>query len=696
MFEKKLRKLLVIKPLFSAWPPGFAYVLACLEANNIPFDFIDASSSQNWKKDMKIMLNNNNYFALATGGLIGFFRFFQEVSYIKHKCCPDVPLILGGNITKDAGNSLLFERIGMNFGILGEAETSLPGLINKILNGNDEIGNLPGIIYKNNNGDIVRNPPQRLDLKKDNIMPAWHNFDVDYYIKSCTSPFIGHNLNFMPILTGRGCVGKCTFCSPTIGGFRKRPMEHVIYEIEHITSKYNFDKIMFYNEVFYPTSREINDFCRQYKLLKNKKPWIAQVRVSANIDIDTLIQMKEAGCIVSSAGIESGSDRVLNLMNKRTTSEQIRIFFRNAKMANIPANGTFIVGNEGETEEDIKRTIDLVIEEEINTGESLMYVYPGTAAYDNALKKGLIKNEMDHLKKATKIYTGLFSPNVKENHLNISNIPDDQFLDIAIREVRRYNTFVFNRYPVQELSCKIEIKGREVIMVMDGKCHECGFDVRNTYNIINALEYIGFLGLGANDRYICPKCFKQLSFNIYSCKEMIELMKHLCFLKEQISQKNKIIICGINGDATFILRINLLDLDYKKIHGFIDVTKQYRDKYYVNYPVFRVKDIMNLNPDCILMVDSISDSERVIRRFYDKKNIPAPEFLYLCDNQLRNTLKQIKIEVGFGSHYNNVFVWLKNQYMHLIEFCDEKDIYLPEFLTGIALYYKKKFYPKRK
>jgi len=580
-------------------------------------------------------------------------------------------------------------------GVLGEAETSLPELINSLINKDYTLSDLPGIAYKNANGAVDRSLPQRLDLKKKNILPAWHNFDVDFYTKG-SIPFVGNDIRYMPVLTGRGCVGKCTFCSPSIGGFRKRPIEHVMFEIEHMTSKYNFDKILFYNEMFYPTAHEIRDFCDQYMLLKNKKPWIAQVRVDSNIDVTTFGQMKEAGCIVVSAGIESGSDKVLSLMNKKVTSEQIKVFFKNAKIANIPTNGTFIVGNEGETEEDIKKTIDLVIDEEINTDASLMYVYPGTVVYDNALKKGLIKNEMEHLKKTAKFTTGLFAPNVKNYFMNISNIPDNQFLEIATRETRRYYTFVFNRYPVRDLSCKIEVNGREVIMVMEGKCHECGFDVKNTYGIINSLEYVGLLGLGVNDRYICPECLNQLSFNIYTCKEMQELKEYLYFLKEKISKKNKIIICGINGDAAFILRINLLNLDYKKIQGFIDVTGQYRDKYYVNYPVFSVEDMVDLDPDCVLMVDSISDGEGVIRRFYNKKKIPIPEFLYLCDDQLRNTLKQIKTEVGFGSHYNNVFVWLKNQYMHLMEFCDKKDVRFPEFLTDLAKYYKKKFYVKKR
>ena len=630
----------MIKPFYDAWPVGFAYVLACLEKNNILYDFIDVSYSfRGWKN----ILNNNNYFAVATGGLIGFYRYFQQLKNLVYRYRPDIPFILGGNITKDSGNSLLFDRIGIDFGIIGEAETSLPELIYSIKNKENEenYGKLPGIIYKNNKGNIIRNHPLRLDLKKENIIPAWHSFDVEHYIKASTSPFIGNNLEFMPVLTGRGCVGKCAFCSPSIGGFRKRPIEHVLNEIEYINSKYDFKLIIFYNEMFYPTAKEIKDFCNQYRLLKNKKPWIAQVRVDSDIDVETFLQMKDAGCIIVSAGIESGSDSVLNFMNKKVTSLQVRTFFRNSRKAKMPANGTFIVGHEGEKEEDLKKTIDLVIDEEINTGESLIYVYPGTDIYNNALKKGLIRDEMDHLEKATKNYSGLFVPNVKENFLNISDIPDSQFLNIATREVRRYHTFVFNRYTVQNLKCRVINKGMKVVMLMKGICYECGSEVSHEYSIFKGLKFEGFLGQGVHDRLICQNCFKQLSYNAYSCSKNRELKEHLLSLKEKFKKLEKVIICGINDDAMFLMRINLFALDYNKILGFLDLKGQYKSKYYINYPVFNINNFLVYEPDGIIILNCTGNDEKIIKNYYKRKsNLKPPEFIYLVDDYTLGSLRK--------------------------------------------------------
>lgn len=622
------------------------------------------------------MLKRNNYFAVASGGLIGFYRFFQQLVNIVRKYDSNLPFILGGNITKDADDDFLFNKIGIDFGVLGEAETAFPGLINAIL-GNDNFSKLPGIIYKGTDGNVLRNSPLRLDMKETNILPAWDKFDVKYYIKVGSLPFFGHDIKYMPVLSGRGCIGRCSFCSPTIGGFRSRPIKDVIYEIMNISLKYDFDYIMFYNEMFYPTVKQIREFCCQYKSLSNRKPWITQVRVDSDIDIDTFVQMKEAGCVQVSVGIESGSDKILKLMNKRITSKQTRSFFQNATIANIPTSGTFMIGYEEEKEEDIKKTIDLIIDEEINTAGSPLYVYPGTAIYRSAYRKGFIKDELKHLEKVTK-YRGIFAPDwdgQNESFFNITDMSDEQYCDIAVRELRRYQTFIFNRYPVQDLSCRLEIKRNALSMIMVGRCYECGTEVGYNYKIFKGLEYMGMLGAGMHNRLVCLKCIKRLSFNVYSCPEMKGLSEHFLFLKEKISKRNKIIIGGINEDAMFLLRIDLLNLDYEKILGFIDFTGQYKGKSFVNYPILNINHIVDLEPDCILLVDCISDARNVLNRLYKKRNVSIPEILYLCDTHFRDRLKKIRYKLSYRI-WNRLVILLRNIGM-IISFLrreNEKDI----------------------
>ena len=630
-------KILVIKPEYDAWPVGIAYVLACLEKHDVPFDFVDSSRSSDWKKDVRILLNNNGYTAIASGGLVGFETFFQDVKSLVADRQTQIPMILGGNITKDASTRLLFEYIGTDFGIIGEAETSLPGLIEVIARGDTDFKGLPGVIYRNEDGLIVRNAPTRLDLNNYTVIPAWHYFDVEYYVDNSCAPFTGRHLRFMPVVTGRGCVGCCSFCSPTIGGFKERPIEHVLEEIRHLSSRYSFDRILFYNEMLYPSRFEISAFCSQYQASGINKPWFAQVRVDADLDVETLSLMKDAGCIQISAGIESGSDKVLKQMNKKTTAVQIRDFFRKSRTVGLPACGTFIVGSEGETEEDLKKTIDLVIEEKINTGAALLFVYPGTAVYRRAVKRGLILDEIEHLE--ARWSTRLRVLDSRDRYLNYSAMPDETFLNIVVREVRRYETFLFNRYPVSNLSYTFEFSRDDCLMVLRGQCHECGAAVCEKYPIFNDGKYRQILGYGVDSFWVCSQCFSRLAYNIYLCTERKALREHGVYLKECVSKASRLVLVGCNSDARSLLSVNMIGMDYQKLVGFVDNTGRYTGKQFANYPVLSLKDMVDVNPDCILLLDCAAEAELEVKRMY-KRNL-LPEILQLCDEDLLYRLRRI-------------------------------------------------------
>lgn len=695
MGNAKADKILVIKPAYDAWPVGYAYVLGCLESENIPFDFIDSSRSDYWVSEVIAKLRQNDYLAVTMGGLIGFYDVFKTAVDLVHKHNKGTPFLLGGNITKDAGDELLFDKIGITFGLVGEAETSLPQFIAALKRNDNDFSAVPGLIYRNPDGSIVRNPTKRLDLKQNNVRPAWHHFDADYYIDKSSWVLVGSGIRAMPILSGRGCIGKCGFCSPSIGGFRKRHIEDVISEIEEMISKYDFDCFVFYNEMFYPTIAEIVEFCRHYKLVKNRKPWITGLRIDANIDPATLIEMKEAGCIVIGVGIESGSEAVLKRMKKRITPDQIRSCFQNARLANMPTHGTFIVGYEGETEADLKETIDILISEEICADACLMFVYPGTEVYTNAVQRGSITDEMFHLGKIAKSGAALFSPFGKEDFLNISGIPDNDFLGIATREVRRYYTFVFNRYSVSLLSAQIKINKTNASIQMIGECRECHQEANYEYEIFKGLRYTGFLGVGIYDRLICQKCYNPLSFDIYNYDDKWQLPAHFSALKNSVNGKKKIVIAGINEDLTFLLRINLLNINYDDVVGIMALNSDYINKKYLNFPVLDLDDVVALKPDCILWLDILSDPHSLLNKF-KRKNIAAPEILNLFSPQLQESLMDVrdglKNNGGTEIYYVELKQFLKSIYLKFVKACDNNNITIPRFIKETARYVRQKYF----
>jgi len=610
-------------PGWPEWPVGMAYVLACLERHAIPFDFTDVSTTPNWEREVRRKLAGQDYLAVASGGLISFHRFFRRLAELTRENAPGTPFLLGGNIIKDANDELLFEFIGMDYGILGEAETSLPGFLDALRHGRTDFTGLDGVVFRRADGTVARTPPKRLNVSEYDAFPAWHHFDVDFYVRHSSFGFLGRNLRFMPILSGRGCIGKCGFCSPTIGGFRKRPIPQVLAEIRHLSGLYDFDKLCFLNEMFYPTAREIREFCEAYRQEARRKPWFVQLRVDSQPDVDTLRLMREAGCIAVSAGIESGSDEILARMNKKTTAEQIRSFFRNCKSAGMPACGTFIVGYDGETEDDLKKTVDLLIEEEINSGEALLFVYQGTDVYAKALARGLIPDERKHL---DAISGNLFAPDALRKFCNLTAMNDEEFARVAPREVRRYNTFLFERFQVQNLAASIASGLRWTEVSLRGNCRECGADVGLDYKVFGR-AYLGFLGVGLNRNVICPTCFSPLGFDIHRARGMEDLAGRPAEVSRELAGCQDIVLVGVNTNLEFVLRLDLHGLDYTKIRGVFP-NGPASGCSYLNYPVVDMEELLALRPDCLLCLDDFARADPILRRFR-ATGLPEPRIVRL-------------------------------------------------------------------
>lgn len=531
---------------------------------------------------------------------------------------PELPIIIGGNITKDIRPDFLFDKIGIDFGIIGEAETSLPFLVDALVKKSGNFNDVPGLIFKDPSGRIKRNPEQRLDLSI-NIFPAWHHIDIDYYTKVCNMPYWGHRLA-MPVLSGRGCIGQCSFCSPSIGSFRMRPVEHVIQEIDWLNSKYNFEWIIFLNEMFYRTKEEMERFCNAYKDLRPRKNWTCILRVDADIDVDTFLLMKSVGCLSAVVGIESGSNKILKLMNKRTTAEQVKNFFRNTKIAGLSCNGTFLVGNEGETEADLKETIDMVINEEMNAGESLTNAYPGTLIYKNAVNRGLISDEWDYLQRlrfGCDIWDYRW---INRRHLNITEISNEHFWDTIIKELRRYNTFLLNRFKARDIRYKFPFG---LLIKASGSCPECAGAV----SVVSNRSLLGLKGF-------CQDCFQTVIFDLY---ELREFKGHFELLRAVLQEAKGLVIVGAMKEAISLLRYDYFGLNYGNIIGFIEINdKENRSPDFIYKPKLQMAGLLTANPDTILILDDyFQDAELVIRRFYLKKDSPPPRIIHLWPDSKR-------------------------------------------------------------
>jgi hypothetical protein len=479
---------------------------------------------------------------------------------------------------------------------------------------------IPGLLYKDSQtGEIKKNPVRRLDFSTADILPAWHRFNVDYYINDWEHGIFGRRL-CMPVISARGCTGTCTICSNLLGDLSKRPIEQVIREIEILSERYTFDWIQFYNEMFYSTREEIVTFCEAMKSIKRRKNWTCDLRVDADLDIDTFKLMRSAGCVAVFGGLESGSNRILSLMDKRTTREMITSFYRRAEAAGLPCLGTSLVGNEGETEAEIKETVDMVIGEKMRTIEVVICTYPGTKIYENAVKRGLIIDEWEYLQRLNFTLDIWENSSSKKDYLNISNIPNDRFWEAVLGEWRRFNTFNLTHFVPRNMTYSFKFG---MLMKVTGVCAQCG-------SVVTFVTLRKMLGI----QTYCRNCFRTVEFNLYELPEFNGHYRRLC---AELRKTDRLAIVGTRTEAEILLKYDYFALKYRSLAAFVEIDKKPSGiSDFFQLPRIRMEGLPAIKPDTLLIVDDqFGNAEFKIRNFYLTKDLQPPRILHLLPDEKR-------------------------------------------------------------
>ena len=241
-----------------------------------------------------------------------------------------------------------------------------------------------GIVRKHFIPDINRLPPPPRDLLR-----------MDYYRKA-RQLFPNHIFSFAPadavtasLITSRGCPYRCIFCYNSWRDMPVRSMsaDNVLTELSLLKSKYGVTAVTFADdELFFDKNRASGLFSGMIRE-KFNFTWCAAARANL-VNPELLALAKEAGCAKISIGFESGSQKILDVLNKRTTVEQNRTAVAMCKKAGINIGGYFMIGNPKETLEDIGLTRKFIKDSAIEyVGLFLCTALPGTEMYEKYADK---------------------------------------------------------------------------------------------------------------------------------------------------------------------------------------------------------------------------------------------------------------------------------------------------------------------
>jgi len=256
--------------------------------------------------------------------------------------------------------------------------------IAKALEENRDFKDIKGISYKEN-GKIIHNPNREFTTSEDldripfvSKVYKKHLNIRDYYLSSSLYPEV-------QIFTGRGCPYLCTFCSwtQTLMGrkYRVRSISNVLDELEWIQENLpEVKEVFFEDDTFTINKKRVLEFCKEYRERGLDITWACNAR--ADLDYETMKEMKKANCRLLIVGYESGSDEILRNIKKGITVEQIRRFAKDARRAGLLVHGDFIIGLPGETKETIELTRKLIKETKPDILQvSVASPFPGTEFY---------------------------------------------------------------------------------------------------------------------------------------------------------------------------------------------------------------------------------------------------------------------------------------------------------------------------
>jgi radical SAM superfamily enzyme YgiQ (UPF0313 family) len=371
----------------SVTPPlGLATLSAVLEQDGHEAEILDAAALGNSTDEIVSMVDPKADF-------VGLSATTPEISSIisiaaaLRKRLPEIKIIFGG-VHPTVFHEELVAQGDCDMVVRGEGENAV-----RVLAGGTPLGEIPNLTWRNSDGKVIVNQQSSDYVDMDKLpFPSYEKLPMDKYRSAFgaarKSPSIG-------MITSRGCPGKCTFCYSGMFGSKIRMMspERVLEHILFLKNNYGIREVSFYDDTFTMNKKRIFELCDL--LVKNRVnlSWSCFARVDA-VTPELLNAMKKAGCHQVMYGFESPDEETLKTINKKFTPDKVLSAIRWTREAGLDVRGALMLGNPGETEQNLRQTIDYSKELGMQfVTYNITTPYPGTAMYDWAEKEDRLKHK---------------------------------------------------------------------------------------------------------------------------------------------------------------------------------------------------------------------------------------------------------------------------------------------------------------
>lgn len=263
-------------------------------------------------------------------------------------------IILGGPEVKHHAENFL--SCGADYIVVGEGEETMLELVNALENKDvHKIHSINGVVFLSE-GSVISNPARKHIKEIDSLpLPARHKIDLQLYFNAWRER---HGVAVINVSTMRGCPYTCKWCSRAVYGqsYRRRSPALVVNELKMLQEQYGETMFWFVDDVFTVSHKWLAEFVEELEKQRVRLSFECITRAD-RLNEQAIILLKKAGCFRVWIGAESGSQKIIDAMDRRVEVNQVRSMIRLTREHGVEA-GTFIMlGYPGETLEDIKETV---------------------------------------------------------------------------------------------------------------------------------------------------------------------------------------------------------------------------------------------------------------------------------------------------------------------------------------------------
>jgi anaerobic magnesium-protoporphyrin IX monomethyl ester cyclase len=366
-------------------PLGIAYLGAVAEKAGHKVTVIDCQAEKLTYEAFRARIARTPSEVIGVTATTLLYKSAMKLITIAKQTQPRAVTILGGSHGTFWDENALNEYPSLDIVVRREGEQTFIELLENLQNQYGLRG-LLGITYREKD-KITRNADRPFIEDLDSLpFPAHHLLSLKN---------LKHNGKILfPLISSRGCVYWCDFCSTVrmFGrSYRMRSAKNVVDEMQLVHDKYGVDQVTFYDDAFTVDRDRVMKICDELQARKLDMIWDCGTRVDM-VDRELMKTMHDAGCIAVWLGVESGSEIILGAMNKNIKLDQTRLAYKTAHEVGLMTIANVVLGFPGETEQTVHETIRFV--KELDPDDIGFYVatpYPGTPMYEQVVKNGWLR-----------------------------------------------------------------------------------------------------------------------------------------------------------------------------------------------------------------------------------------------------------------------------------------------------------------